>query len=77
MPNISLLNSSTTLVDLPGMKDRRDGIEVIKVNFINAKFFSTPRKAKFIVVFTQGALKDIDNGGFKDTLHNFLSFFNS
>lgn len=59
------------------MGERRDGVEVIKVNYINANFFAAAKKAKFIVVFTQGALKDIDNGGFKDTLHNFLSFFNA
>ena len=40
------------------------------------KFFQTAEKAKFLLVFTEGALRDIENGGFKDTLHNFLSFFN-
>lgn len=59
------------------MGDRGKGDQVIQVNYINAKFFSAPKKAKFIVVFTQGALKDIDNGGFKDTLNHLLSFFNS
>lgn len=59
------------------MGERGKGVEVIKVNFINGTFFFAPKKAKFIVVFTQGALKDIDNGGFKDTLNNFLAFFDS
>lgn len=77
IPNVSQIPySQITIVDLPGLGERGKGIEVIKVNYINAKFFQAAKKAKFILVFTEGSLRDIDNGGFKDTLHNFLSFFN-
>ena len=76
-PNVSVLKSnegSVSVVDLAGFGDRGKGIEVIKVNYINAQFFQTAKMVKFILVFTEGAL-NIDNGGLKDTLHNFLSLF--
>ena len=53
MPNVSLLlNSQLTIVDFPGLGERGDPIEVIKVNYINAQFFQTAKMVKFILVFT-------------------------
>lgn len=65
MPNVSQLpNNQITIVDLPGLGERGKGIEVIKVNYINAKFFQAAKRAKLILVFTEGALKDTDNEGY-------------
>ena len=68
MKSLAIDKVETTFLDFGGFGERREPVEIIKVNYVLAAYFLQISKIKFILVVTEYAFNDISSNGLRDTL---------